>query len=91
MENFKENKVKKSHTISIASKLTITGVENVINMSEKEVEIALSNNTLLLFGNNFRAEHLSIEEGVLTLSGELISLKYARSESKEGFFKRLLK
>lgn len=91
MENIKETKIKKSHTVSIASKISITGVENVINMGEKEVQIALSNNILFLYGNDFSVTHLSIDDGVLTLTGELVSLKYARQASKESFIKRLLK
>lgn len=91
MENVKETKIKKNHTLTIANKITVTGVENVISMGEKEVEIALSNNVLVLSGNGFSALHLNVEEGTLVLAGELISLKYAHSRAQESFFKRLLK
>lgn len=91
MENIKEIKVKKTHTLTISNKITVTGLENVISMGEKEVEIALSNNILVLSGNGFSALHLDVEEGTLILAGELIALKYAHSSAKEGFFKRLLK
>ncbi len=91
MENVKEGKIKKAHTLAVSNKITVTGVENVINMGEKEVEIALYNNVLHLSGNGFSALHLNIEEGTLVLAGELISLKYSHSRSQEGFFKRLLK
>ncbi|NCA66660.1 MAG: hypothetical protein EOM87_01200 [Clostridia bacterium] len=91
MDNIKEIKVKKAHTLTISNKISVTGVENVISMGEKEVEIALADNILQLVGNGFCALHLNVEEGTLILSGELISLKYAHGRSQEGFFKRLLK
>jgi hypothetical protein len=91
MDSVTDNKIKKNHTFTLNNKITVTGVVNIISMGEKEVEIALSNNVLVLYGNGFSALHLSIEEGVLVLSGELISMKYAHSVSKEGFLKRMLK
>lgn len=83
--------IAKKHTLHIDDKIKITGVENIIAIEEKEVILTLSKGTLILTGFGFSPLHLSLEEGVLLLSGEVIGIKYGGGANKEGFFKRLLK
>ena len=80
-----------AHTITIATKITITGVESVLVMTDKLVEVALADNVLSLAGVGFTPLHLSVEEGKMVLSGSVSSLKYARAAGKESFWKRLVK
>ncbi len=80
-----------NHTLTIGTKITITGVENVLTMTDKLVEVALADNVLALYGAGFTPLHLSVEEGKMVLSGSVSSLKYARAAGKEPFWKRLVK
>jgi len=80
-----------NHTLTIATKITVTGVENVLTMTEKLVEVALADNVLCLYGVGFTPLHLSVEEGKLVLAGSVSSLKYAKSAGKEPIWKRLVK
>lgn len=80
-----------AHTLTIATKITVTGVENVLTMTDKLVEVALADNVLSLSGVGFTPLHLSVEEGKLVLAGSVSSLRYAKQAGKESFFKRLMK
>lgn len=86
-----ENKIKKAHTVQIATKITITGVTSVMSMEEKTVEVALDGKFLHLDGEDFNAEKLSVDEGVLILGGKLHSLKYNGQKSKQNLIKKLFK
>ncbi len=86
-----ENKIKKAHTVQIGTKITVSGVNNVISMEDKDVQIALDGNTLILEGSGFSAEKLSIEEGILILSGTLSVLRYTHVKGKESLIKRFFK
>ena len=81
----------KPHTLTIATKITITGVQNVLAIADKEVVVALDGNALVLSGSGFTPLHLSVEEGTLVLAGSVSCAKYARQEGKESFWKRLVK
>lgn len=82
---------KKPHTLTIATKITVTGVENVLTMSERLVEVALADNVLCLQGTGFTPLHLSVEEGTLVLAGSVQSLKYAHQAGKESLWRKLIK
>ena len=80
-----------SHSLTIATKITITGVKNVITLTDKLVEVALEDNVLSLSGAGFTPLHLSVEEGKMVLSGTVYALRYAHRAGKESFLKRLVK
>ncbi len=82
---------KRAHTLTIDGKIKITGVENVLTMSEKEVEILLSDGVLTLNGDGFSPLHLNVEEGVLILAGNPANLRYSGGRGKESLWKKLLK
>ena len=86
-----ENTVKKSHSLVIKSDTTVTGVTQVVSLEEKEVKVQVGDKMLVLVGNGFSAEKLSIEEGILVLSGEVVSVKYADKAPAGSLFKRLFK
>ena len=86
-----EQTVRKAHSLVIKSETTITGVTQVISLEEKEVRVAIGDRQLLLVGVGFGAERLSIEEGVLVLSGEVREVKYALKQEAKGLLKRLFK
>ena len=79
------------HTLCIGTKITITGVQNVITLTDKEVSVALADNVLILGGSGFCPLHLSVDEGNLTLSGSVAEVRYAHRIGKESIWKRLFK
>jgi hypothetical protein len=80
-----------AHTLTIATKITVTGVENVLTMTDKLVEVATADNVLCLTGVGFTPLHLSVEEGKLVLAGSVSTVKYARQAGKESFWRRIVK
>ena len=84
-----ENATKKPHTVYLAAKICVTGVEGVLTMTEKQVEIALADNVLTLVGQGFAPLHLDVEAGELQLTGTVSSLRYAKSAGKESVWKKV--
>ena len=82
---------KKAHSLCIKGETTVTGVTQVVEIGEKEVKLVVGEKTLLLTGARFNAEKLSIEEGVLVLSGEVATVKYADKAEAKSFLKKLFK
>ena len=89
MENV--GSIKKPHAVTIKDGATVTGVTQVVAVGEKEVCLSVGEKTLVLTGNGFFAEKLSIEEGILVLKGEVTALKYSSAPSAKGFLKKLFK
>lgn len=82
---------RKAHSLLIKGETTVTGVKQVLALEEKEVTLSLGDKRLLLTGNHFSAERLSLEEGILVLSGEVVTVKYAAASEAKGLLKRLFK
>ena len=83
--------VNKKHSLIIKDTTTVTGVKSVIAVGEKEVRLALENKRLTLTGSGFSAEKLSIEEGALVLTGEVLSLRYTSASEPKSVLKRLFR
>jgi len=88
MENVKN---KKPHTVYLAAKIVVTGVEGVLTMTEKMVEVSLPDNVLVLYGQGFAPLHLDVDAGELQLSGTVTALKYAKSGDKESVWKKVFR
>ena len=88
MEN---STVKRAHSLCIKGETTITGVTQVIALEEKEVKVAIGDRNLLLVGTGFSAEKLSLEEGILVLAGDVVSVKYTAKAEAKSLLKRLFK
>ena len=82
---------KRAHSLCIKGETTVTGVTQVIALEEREARLAVGDKTLVLMGNRFSAEKLSLEEGVLVLSGEVTMAKYADKAEAKSLLKRLFK
>ena len=91
MEKQEKTELKRKHTLSIAEKITVSGIENVITISEKMVELKLPDRFLTLSGFGFTPIHIDIEQGNVVLTGDVISLKYSGKADKESFIKKLFK
>ena len=72
-------------------KLTLTGVEGVINLTELNASIYVCGEVLNIKGNNLKAEKLSVETGELCLSGEIHGLNFESKTEKKGILKRIFK
>ena len=69
--------------------LTVRGIEQVVEISEKEAQFKLSNNTLFVKGNGLNVTKLDKEQGVVVLEvASLTSLTYRQSGiSFKGLFR----
>lgn len=85
MENFKAH----SLTLEEQKKLSLTGILNVESFNEKEVSLKLADNMLSITGANLNVEKLNVEEGTLTIMGEIGAIRY--SGVKESLMKRIFK
>ena len=83
--------VNKKHSLTVKDVTVVTGVKSVVSIGEKEVRIALESKLLTLCGNGFSAEKLSLEEGTLVLSGEVVSLRYSSAAEPKSILKKLFK
>ena len=83
--------LERGHSLTIKGQTTVTGVKQVIAMEEREVRLSLGERQLLLTGKGFSAERLSLEEGVLVISGDVESVKYSGKAEVKGILKRLFK
>ncbi|MDN5346473.1 MAG: hypothetical protein PWP65_37 [Clostridia bacterium] len=65
-------------------KLFIEGVTQVLNYDEKEIILETNSGLLILTGENFNIYNLSLEKGVLEVSGLLRALEYSEKSSGKG-------
>lgn len=85
------SELKRIHSLNISKNITVTGVINIESFDDKEVLLELSENLLTIIGNDFLIDTFSVEDGTLTLSGEVMEIKYSKTREKVSFFKKLLK
>ena len=69
----------------------MTGVYAVPTFTDKSVTIKLKNETLFISGQNLEIKVLDVENGKLTLAGQVNLVKYSSASTPSSFFKRLLK
>lgn len=72
-------------------RICISGVINVDNFDEKEVELRLTSSSLTLRGSNFKMEDVELKSGILNMEGKIISLNYHEKMEKMSLIKRLFK
>lgn len=75
------------------SKLSLSGVGEIISFEEDNVELETSGGELTIRGENLKMEGFNSEVGDLDLSGKIYALVYvnSKSEHKGGIFKRIFK
>ena len=78
-----------SLTLEEQNRLNLTGILNVDSFNEKEVCLKLAENTLHITGANLNVEKLNVEEGTLSILGEINTIKY--SGAKQSLIKRIFK
>lgn len=68
---------KKHSVVILTNAISITGVENVISLFDKEVELNTVNGVVTVTGSGLTATKLAVDEGTINISAEKIdSVKY---------------
>lgn len=75
-----------SHSVIIQgrSRLSLTGVTDVINYDDREIVAATTQGRIKLGGHEFKIERLSIDEGELVIVGSIDTLAYSQGSASRG-------
>ena len=72
-------------------KLVLMGIEAVECFNEREVVLKLNDGMLCVTGNELNVEKLDVEDGSLTILGEVSGIKYSKTVQKVNFFRKVFK
>lgn len=84
----------RNHSIKIDAreKTLVTGVEDVDNFNESEINIITTAGYLTITGNDLHITRLNLDEGQLMVEGYIAGMQYSENEMKSnGFFSRIFK
>ncbi len=82
----------RAHSIHIDNRMrtSITGVMDVISFNEQDVMLLTEAGALNIVGNNLHLAKLNLEDGQISIEGELLALDYEPPESqKRGLFGKM--
>lgn len=84
----KRNDSPKPHKITMSDRedIFISGVEDVESFDEREIILLTSEGNLILEGEDFKINKLSVESGDMEISGFLNSMRYNESVKNGGGF-----
>jgi sporulation protein YabP len=96
MENTKSIKSQYSHIVHMENrqKLGITGVNNVVTFNENIIVLQTSMGVLNIKGKNMKVNKLNVENGDMSIEGELVSFLYTTKDNagkKGNFIEKILK
>lgn len=79
------------HTLTLTdrSNLSLTGINDVDAFNEQEIVAVCDSQELVIKGELLHIEELSIDAGLMTVSGRISSLTYNEKVTKASVFKRL--
>ncbi|MDI6600300.1 MAG: sporulation protein YabP [Thermoanaerobacteraceae bacterium] len=82
-------------TLEDRKKISATGVQDVQNFSDDSITLSTTMGTLVIKGKNMHITRYSLEDGKLTIDGEIDSLTYSQGqrpkEKDGGVIKRIFK
>ncbi|MBE5759015.1 MAG: sporulation protein YabP [Clostridiales bacterium] len=87
----------KGHRVTIEAKrkITVTAVEDIDSFNENEIIFLTTAGMMTVSGQDLHINRLSLEEGILSIDGEIFAIDYADLEEqrtqKSGFFSRVFK
>jgi len=83
----------REHTVTLCDRkrLSITGVEDVDCFNEQVVVLRTPLGTLTITGAALNMSRLSLEEGRVTLEGEVDALEYTGGKKKGGLLGRVFR
>ncbi len=78
-----ERKSAAKHKVVIENRelTSIEGVEEVISFDEESVICETTMGTLMIRGNEMHVEKLNLEQGILTVTGEVETMEYSEPGS----------
>ena len=79
------------HTITLTNRanLSVTGINDVDAFNEQEIVAVCDTGERVIKGELLHIEELSIETGLLTVSGKISSLSYSEKFTQTSVLKRL--
>ncbi|MEG1524218.1 MAG: sporulation protein YabP [Clostridia bacterium] len=84
----------RAHSIHIDNRMriSITGVMDVVSFNEQDAVLLTEAGPLNIAGNNLHLNKLNLEDGQISIEGELLALDYEPPETeKRGLFGRVLR
>ncbi|WDC85473.1 sporulation protein YabP [Caloramator sp. mosi_1] len=94
MENNKMVK-NQNHNLNMINrqKLDITGVLNVINFNEEQINLSTIMGNMLIKGKNMKINRLNVDNGDMCIEGEITAINYLNKQTNnsESIFKKLFK
>lgn len=84
----------RTHTMLMENreKVTITGVDDVDNFNESEVNLMTGAGYITLKGSDLHISKLSLDEGQLIVEGHIEGVEYSEHDTESGgFFGRLFR
>ena len=99
MENLNEKDVQKKetqkrvHSVNIYNreKMEIVGAVEVVSSTESEIIARVCDFVMIIYGKNLRVSKLVPEEAFLSVTGEIIGVKYESKVQKKSFFGKVFK
>lgn len=91
-EDKKNPTVRRPHSVILEerTKLTVTGVDEVLSFDEGEVTMRTSRGSLIVRGSELHVGKLAIDTGELGIDGTVSELLYEDEQQRgEGFWARL--
>lgn len=94
MQDMRTQKPAAPHNIIMQnrSRLTVSGVEDVLAFDEAQIDTQTSAGMLLIKGEGLHIDAYSTESGELTVTGNVDELIYSAAQNRrEGFFSRVFR
>ena len=77
-------------TLNERSRLSMTGVSEVVSFDESAVILHTAQGALVIQGQGLQLKQLSLEIGQVAVDGTVTSLQYAQRQEPGGWLRRLL-
>lgn len=84
-----ENAAQHILTLTDRSELSVTGIKDVDAFNDQEIVAVCDTGELLIKGEGLHIWELSVDTGILTVSGKISSLSYNEKISRASVLKRL--
>lgn len=84
-----ENETQHTLTLTNRSSLSLTGIKDVDAFNEQEIIAVCDTGELVVKGELLHIEELSLESGLVTVSGKITSLSYNEKFTQTSVLKRL--
>lgn len=84
-----ENAAQHILTLTDRSELSVTGIKDVDAFNDQEIVVVCDTGELLIKGEGLHIGELSVDTGILTVSGKISSLSYNEKISRASVLKRL--